>query len=136
MSCVLRGAAWASLLLWLLLVTPAMAAEAPRMEIDAVLARLSDPGVMVVDIRGKDHVTYDGGRIIAGATLVEPREVTAWAARQDPSLLYILYCACPEEKTSARFVMQVREMGLNAVALLGGYTQWLERGLPTEPYTP
>ena len=45
----------------------------------------------------------------------------------------ILYCSCPNEVTSARVALQLRQEGVLRVRpLLGGFDAWRKRNYPTE----
>jgi rhodanese-related sulfurtransferase len=55
-----------------------------------------------------------------------PKYVEAWA--KDKRLL-VTYCACTNETTAARAVVDMNVFGVtNAKALLGGWNEWVKRG--------
>jgi rhodanese-related sulfurtransferase len=73
--------------------------------------------------------------IIPRATRLTPREI-----RENPSLLprerdSIVYCTCPNDKTSRAILRRALNLGFTRVRFLrGGLTAWKARGFPVEPY--
>jgi 3-mercaptopyruvate sulfurtransferase SseA len=59
-----------------------------------------------------------------------PNYVDAW--KKDARAL-ITYCACTNETTAARAVVDMNAFGItNAKALLGGWNEWIARGEKVE----
>ncbi len=79
--------------LTLLLAAPALAEEAPRMDVDSLHKKLDDANVVVLDVRGMKYVKDEGGQKIKGAVLYEPGDADTWVAELDTSKTYILYCS-------------------------------------------
>ncbi len=99
----------------------------PRISIDEVKALMAKKQVILVDVR--DPQSFAEGHM-PGALNVPfdhiPNHVDAW--KKDARLL-ITYCACTNETTAARAVVDMNAFGItNAKALLGGWNEWVKRG--------
>jgi hypothetical protein len=70
----------------------AMATEVPRMTKEELKPNLSDPGVVIVDVRvGKD---WKGSEFkIKGAVRENPKDFSAWAGKYPKDKTIVLYCA-------------------------------------------
>lgn len=75
------------------LVAQALAAkEAPRVDKETLKSWLSDPQVLILDVRaGTDLTKID--KKIKGAMRQEPKEVKTWAAKLPKDKKIVLYCA-------------------------------------------
>jgi rhodanese-related sulfurtransferase len=109
------------------------AQEAKRMTKEELKAMLDSPDLVVVDVRtGKDWTGSD--QKIKGALREDPRKVDDWAARYDKEKTVVIYCAWPNEGTSASVALQLAKKGFaNVYALKGGWKEWQSADLPTEP---
>jgi rhodanese-related sulfurtransferase len=68
------------------------AQEAPRVDKETLKSWLSDPQVVIVDVRfGKDW--QDSNIKIKGAIRHDPKEVQTWAASLPKEKKIVLYCA-------------------------------------------
>ncbi|MGA8670906.1 MAG: rhodanese-like domain-containing protein [Terracidiphilus sp.] len=94
----------------------------------------SDRDLVVVDVREPLDLLGDSV-IIPGALWFAPQEVI-----DDPSLLpagreLIVYCTCPNDKTSRAVLRRALAMGFSRIKLLnGGLDGWRARGYPVEAY--
>jgi rhodanese-related sulfurtransferase len=101
-------------------------------ELHTLLASHRD--VLVVDVRLPLDLLGDSV-IIPGALWFAPQEVI-----DDPSLLpggreLIVYCTCPNDKTSRAVLQRALAMGFSRIKLLkGGLDGWRARGYPIEAY--
>ena len=103
----------------------------PRISIDEVKALIAKKQVILVDVR--DPQSFAEGHM-PGALNVPfddiPKYVDAW--KKDERVL-ITYCACTNETTAARAVVDINAFGItNAKALLGGWNEWIKRGEQVE----
>jgi hypothetical protein len=66
--------------------------DVPRMSLDDLKSRLSDPSVVVIDVRqGGD---WDGSSVkIKGAVREDPKNVPAWASKYSKDKTLVFYCA-------------------------------------------
>ena len=66
--------------------------DAPRMTKEELKAILSDPDLIILDVRtSKDWESSE--RKIAGAVREEPREFRSWANKYSTEKTLVLYCA-------------------------------------------
>ena len=103
----------------------------PRISIDEVKGLMAKNQVILVDVR--DPQSFAEGHM-PGALNVPfddiPKYVDAW--KKDARVL-ITYCACTNETTAARAVVDMNAFGItNAKALLGGWNEWIARGEKVE----
>jgi rhodanese-related sulfurtransferase len=95
----------------------------------------SNPEVLLYDVRQPLDLLADS-EIILGATRIAPREVL-----QNPSLVpkdkdLIVYCTCPDDKTSRAVMRRARALHFSRIKFLrGGLAGWKAKGYPVEPYT-
>ena len=83
-----------------------------------------------VDVRSKE--TYDKGHI-KGAISLPGSQIVGRMNEIPPGKMAITYCACVEEHTAAVAVVRLNRAGnRNVAALVGGYNEWIEKGMPTE----
>jgi membrane protein DedA with SNARE-associated domain/rhodanese-related sulfurtransferase len=87
--------------------------------------------VLIVDLQGRaDHTAQP--MAIPGAVRIDPRRLErfkdVWVS---PSREVVLYCATPDEFTSARVALALRQKGVDHVhPLAGGLQGWLDQGFP------
>jgi rhodanese-related sulfurtransferase len=87
--------------------------------------------VLIVDLQGRvDHTAQP--MAIPGAVRIDPRRLEkfrdVWVS---PSREVVLYCASPDEFTSARVALALRQKGVDHVhPLAGGLQGWLDHGFP------
>ena len=83
-----------------------------------------------VDVRSKE--TYDKGHI-KGAISLPGSQLIARMNEIPAGKMAITYCACVEEHTAAVAVVKLNRAGnRNVAALVGGWNEWIEKGLPIE----
>ncbi len=99
-----------------------MATEISPPELAAVL-----PGATVIDVRGADEAAVG---MLAGARLVAPGEVVAFARTLAPALRRHLVVYCASGKRSAAAVAALEAAGIAARSLAGGFAAWQAAGLP------
>jgi rhodanese-related sulfurtransferase len=98
-----------------------------KIDIDELKAMMAKKQVIVVDVR--DPQSFSEGHI-PGALNVPfdfiPNHVEDW--KKDKRLI-VTYCACANEVTAVRAVVDMNAFEVkNAVALLGGWNEWVRRG--------
>jgi rhodanese-related sulfurtransferase len=88
----------------------------------------------VFDVRQPlDLLAYS--EVIPGATRVPPKEVMA-----NPSLIpkeedAVVYCTCPDDKTSREILRRALSLNFSRLKILhGGLGAWKARGYPVVPY--
>ncbi|MFI5932112.1 ArsR/SmtB family transcription factor [Actinoplanes sp. NPDC051494] len=96
---------------------------------DELRDRLSDPGVIVIDVRSARE--YSLGHI-PGAVSVPAAEVAGWMGGLPGDREVIAYCHGPYCVLSPDTVRFLRAHGIDAHPLTGGMTQWLRHDNPTE----
>jgi rhodanese-related sulfurtransferase len=73
--------------------------------------------------------------IIPGATRIPPKEIM-----ENPSLIpkeedAVIYCTCPDDKTSREILRRARGLNFSRLKILrGGLAGWKAKGYPVEPY--
>lgn len=94
----------------------------------------SDHEVLVFDVRQPlDLLAHT--EIISGAQRIPPKEVL-----ENPSLIpkekdAVVYCTCPDDKTSRAILRRALAMHFFRIKLLkGGLAAWKAKGYPVEPY--
>lgn len=98
-----------------------------KITIDELKGLMAKKQVIIVDVR--DPQSFSEGRI-PGALNVPfdfiPNHVDNW--KKDGRLV-VTYCACANEMTAVRAVVDMNAFEVkNAVALLGGWHEWVKRG--------
>lgn len=90
--------------------------------------------VRIFDVRQPlDLLAYS--ELIPGATRVPPKEVIA-----NPSLIpkeedAVVYCTCPDDKTSREILQRALSLNFSRLKILrGGLGAWKAKGYPVEPY--
>jgi rhodanese-related sulfurtransferase len=90
--------------------------------------------VLLFDVRQPLDLLADS-EIILGATRIPPKELL-----QNPSLIpkdkdAVVYCTCPDDKTSRVILHRAQAMHFLRVKFLrGGLAGWKAKGYPVEPY--
>jgi rhodanese-related sulfurtransferase len=90
--------------------------------------------VLVIDVRQPLDILVDSV-IIPSARWFAPADV-----RANPSLLpkerdLVVYCTCPNDKTSRTILQRALAVGFSRVKFLkGGLDGWRTSGFPVEPY--
>jgi NhaP-type Na+/H+ or K+/H+ antiporter len=109
------------------------ASEIDRISVDELAALLQgEHPPLVLDVRSRAHYERDAGQI-PGSVRVLPDLIEEWASNQPRDRVIVAYCTCPDEASSGRASRQLRLMGFDAKALLGGYKAWEAAGHPIEP---
>ena len=101
-------------------------------ELHSLLA--SNQDILLFDVRQPlDLLAHT--EIIPGAQRIPPKEVL-----ENPSLIpkekdTVVYCTCPDDKTSRRILHRALAMHLIRIKFLkGGLAAWKAKGYPVEPY--
>jgi rhodanese-related sulfurtransferase len=116
-----------------LLSSAATAAEVPRITKEELRARLGDPNLAILDVRRANDWSTSDAKIL-GAVRADPGDVAAWADTVPKEKTLVLYCAWPDEGTSARVAQELLDNGFAKVyALKGGWNEWVRANFPTEP---
>jgi rhodanese-related sulfurtransferase len=95
---------------------------------------LSNPEVLVFDVRLPIDLLVHT-EMISGAKRISPEEII-----ENPSLIpkdkdSVIYCTCPDEKTSRAVIRRALGMNFFRMKLLkGGLEAWKAKGYPVEPY--
>lgn len=100
----------------------------PELTPQAVSELHSRGEVQLIDVRARHE--HEAGRI-AGDELIELGELTAQAARLDPSRPIVFYCRSGGR--SAMATQAFRQAGFDAGNMSGGLLEWHAAGLPLEP---
>jgi len=93
----------------------------------------SDPNLVVIDAR----LAQDAASVpvrLRGARRAPPDKVDQIAASLKPGTKALVYCAWGFE-IGGDCAAQLRQRGIDAVAVAGGIGSWRADGLPTEPLT-
>ena len=96
---------------------------------------LSDgKNVRVFDVRVPlDLLAYS--EVIPGSTRVPPKEIM-----ENPALIpkeedAVVYCTCPDDKTSREILRRALNLNFSRLKILkGGLAGWKAKGYPVEPY--
>ncbi len=72
-------------------VSPAASQEAPRMPVEELRARLTDPEIFVLDVRIPEDWENSDAQI-PGAIREDPRRID-WAAKYPKDATLVLYCS-------------------------------------------
>jgi rhodanese-related sulfurtransferase len=94
----------------------------------------SNNQVFLFDVRQPLDLLADS-EMILGAKRVPPKELL-----QNPALIphdtdSVVYCTCPDDKTSRIILRRARAMNFLRVKFLrGGLAGWKAKGYPVEPY--
>jgi len=94
----------------------------------------SNQGVLLFDVRQPLDL-LGHSQIIPGATWISPKELL-----KNPSLIpqekdSVVYCTCPEDKTSRAVLHQAQAMHFLRIKFLkGGLAGWKAKGYAVEPY--
>ena len=116
-------------------------AEIETMSVEAALAAQEDGNATIVDLRDVRELWREGK--IAGAVHAPRGMLEFWVDPESPyhrdvfasGKKIIFYCA--GGLRSALAAKAVQDMGLEPVAHIGGgFTAWVEAGLPTEEVKP
>ncbi|MFO0691859.1 MAG: VTT domain-containing protein [Myxococcota bacterium] len=92
----------------------------------------SDAPPVVYDLRDRLTLASQGGRV-PGARMIRLDELEARHAEIPRDREIVVYCACPNEVTSASVALLLRKRGIERVRPLeGGFDAWREAGLPIE----
>jgi len=90
--------------------------------------------LLVVDLRSHLELEQDPA-LIRGAIHLALEEVELRHEEIPRDRDIILYCACPNEVSSARAALRLHRKGISRVRpLLGGIDAWRERNYPTDPH--
>jgi rhodanese-related sulfurtransferase len=128
------AAALALYVVWLLmrrmLITRA-AGKAPRIHRDLLseMMRRGDP-VVVVDVRGLPGAPQ--ARIPGALHAAPGSEAFDALSALGPGAELVTYCDCPDDVSAARAALQLRQRGLPVRVLAGGFSGWVDAGLPIE----
>ena len=108
-----------------------------RITVDELKQKL-DAGELltIVDVRHPMDLTANP-HLIPGALLMAYEEIDQRHHEIPRDRETILYCACPNEVSSARTALRLKRNGISRVRPLeGGLDAWRERKFPVEAHTP
>jgi rhodanese-related sulfurtransferase len=88
----------------------------------------ADGAPSIVDVRRRDVYDSAGG-VIPGAAWRDPEKAAEWAAAPEFDRRTVIACKAGHEN-SQLVAAQLRERGVAAQILAGGYAAWEEAGLP------
>ena len=95
--------------------------------VDATAARAAmDDGALLVDIRSESQRASDG--VVPGAMFI-PRNVLEWRVDQMSAAASVIVL-CNEGYQSSLAAATLRDLGLDATDLVGGFQAWRDAGLP------
>jgi rhodanese-related sulfurtransferase len=108
-----------------------------RIDVDALDALLaSDAPPLVFDLRDRLSLEASGLRV-PGARVIRMDELEARHAEIPRDQEIVLYCACPNDASSARMALLLKRRGIERVRPLhGGIDAWIASGRPVEPVEP
>jgi membrane protein DedA with SNARE-associated domain/rhodanese-related sulfurtransferase len=88
--------------------------------------------ILILDLRSNASVEEDP-LLIVGAIHLTPDDIEKRQGEIPRDREIVVYCACPNEVTSARVALMLRKKGFTRVRpLLGGIDAWREQKLPME----
>ena len=95
--------------------------------VDPIAARAAiDDGALMVDIRSESQRARDG--VVPGTTFI-PRNVLEWRVEQMSAAPRVIVL-CDEGYQSSLAAATLRDLGLDATDLVGGFQAWRDAGLP------
>jgi membrane protein DedA with SNARE-associated domain/rhodanese-related sulfurtransferase len=90
--------------------------------------------LVIIDLRSDVELKLDPS-IIRGAMHVEMSKIEDWSRKLPHDENIVVYCACPNEVSSARFAMLLKRKGFTRIRpLLGGIDAWRKQHYPIEQY--
>jgi rhodanese-related sulfurtransferase len=103
----------------------------PRMSIDELKGLMAANQVVILDVRMPEE--FSRGHI-PGAENLDYTMVSVHGRRfKDEHRRIVTYCACSNEMTAARAAVDLAALGIpGAMALRGGWEEWVARGEPIE----
>jgi rhodanese-related sulfurtransferase len=95
----------------------------------------TNPKPRIFDVRQPlDLLAYS--EIIPGAERISPKEIRANPTLIPKDIDAIVYCTCPDDKTSREIVNKALALSFTRIRLLiGGLGAWKANGYPVEQYT-
>ena len=96
---------------------------------DQLLKRVRDGSVTVLDVRPPEE--YAAGHL-PGAVNIPMKDLKARLEELTPTGEIVAYCRGPHCVLAFDAVAQIREKGISARRLDGGYPEWRLQGLPVE----
>jgi rhodanese-related sulfurtransferase len=98
------------------------------------LSKAHNQEIVIFDVRQPlDLLAYP--EIIPGARRIPPEEVLERLSLIPKDKDTVVYCTCPDDKTSRTVMQRARAAQLNRVKFLeGGLAAWKAKGYPVEPY--
>ncbi len=113
-------------------IAPVAAEDVPRVKKEMLVGYLDNAEVYIFDVRTEED-WKESELKIKGAIRKEPKDFNLWVHQYRDNQAYVLYCACPDGKTSAVLVKKFRDKGFNlAYVLKGGWSEWLKAKYPVE----
>lgn len=113
-------------------IAPVAAEDVPRVKKEMLVGYLDNAEVYVLDVRTEKDWKESEFKI-KGAIRKEPENFNLWVHQYRDNQAYVLYCADPDEKTSAALVKKFRDKEFNlAYVLKGGWSEWLKAKYPVE----
>jgi len=87
-----KGAVFFSFALGLLIIAEALAAGVPRISKEELLAMMTNPDVIIIDVRLSGDAANSGSKI-KGAIREDPQKVETWMDKYPRDKTLVFYCA-------------------------------------------
>ena len=106
-----------------------------KITVDELRQKLDEgENLVIIDLRSDAELKLDPS-VIRGAVHVEMDKIEDWSQKLPHDENIVVYCACPNEVSSARFAMLLKRKGFTRIRpLLGGIDAWRKQDYPTEQY--
>ncbi len=106
--------------------------DIPRITPRQVALRLAGgEDVVFLDSRSR-AIRQHAALQIPGSVRASPERLDR-LPRMPEEPVAVVYCTCPGEASSTQVVLRLRELGIEAYVLDGGFDAWVRAGLPAEP---
>ena len=114
------------------IIAPGAAEDVPMVTKKMLVGYLNNAEVFILDVRTEND--WKASRFkIKGALREDPVTFDPAANKYPENLAIVLYCACPNGKTSTVLVKKLRDEGFTlAYVLKGGWNEWLKARYPVE----
>ncbi len=91
--------------------------------------------IVIVDLRLPQYFA-SAPLTLPGAIRIPPAELARWHGDIPRDREIVLYCSCPDERTSTQAALLLKQYGIHRVRpLAGGYETWTDKNFPLSPAT-
>ncbi len=112
--------------------TPGDVSKITMLSTNELKNMLNNPNLTIIDVRYEKDWGNSNMKI-KGAIREDYMRVETWAENYPKGKFIVLYCACPDERTSARAARELLDRGFTNVRVLkGGWDAWVKAGYPVE----